>query len=76
MYHLRKTRKKKINTGELAIISVGKTKEIRAFINFNCNNDKYILYTTSNFYDNIYEDEFKKLVPDIVIDLSRKIDCH
>src|SRR5690554_3059438 len=39
----------KLDNRELAIISEGKTKGIRAFILFNCENEKYVLYASTNF---------------------------
>jgi hypothetical protein len=65
----------KLDNRELVIISEGKTKEVRAFILFNCENKKYVLYASTNFGRNITEEEFNKIVPGKVIDLSRKIIC-
>lgn len=65
----------KLDNREIALISVGKSKEIRSFISFNCENDSYLLLASTNFGRNITDQEFKDLVPDLVIDLSRKIQC-
>src|SRR5690554_118109 len=53
----------KLDNGELVLISEGKTKEIRAIILFNCQNDKYVIYSLTNFGNSISEKEFKELVP-------------
>lgn len=66
----------KLDNDELLLCSEGKTNKIRAIIQFNCENDKYVLLAISNFGDNITENEFKDIVPDVVIDLSRKIMCQ
>ena len=66
----------KLDNGELILFSEGKTKEIRSSILFNCQNNKYILYSSTNFGYNISEEEFKELVPKTVINLSRKIMCN
>jgi hypothetical protein len=65
----------KLDNGEIALISEGKSKEIRSYITFNCENENYLLSASTNFGNNITSEEFKKLVPDKVIDLSRKIQC-
>ena len=65
----------KLDNREIAIISEGKTKEIRSIILFNCNNDKYEIYASTNFGHNITEEVFKNIVPVEVIDLSRTIMC-
>ena len=66
----------KVNSREMVIMSEGKTKEIRAFITFNCENKKYVLYASTNFGYNITEEKFKVLVPEKVIDMSREIYCQ
>ncbi|GAA4281722.1 hypothetical protein [Gaetbulibacter aestuarii] len=66
----------KLDNGEIALISEGKSKEIRSFINFNCENENYILLASTNFGYNITPEEFKKLVPKRAIDLGKNIQCN
>ena len=65
----------KLDNGEIALISEGKSKEIRSYITFNCENEDYLISASTNFGHNITNEEFKEFVPAKVIDLCRKIQC-
>lgn len=65
----------KLDNGEIALISEGKSKEIRSYITFNCENENYLISASTNFGHNITNEEFEEFVPAKVIDLCRKIQC-